>query len=192
MWRVLQVALGQQGSMSTWRKEVTQPPLICVPVPASLPVCCRLPACFSACLLLCLPASLPACLTVAVPPPPADAPFPPPSRPPSTHTDATEFLVAFLGCLVCVGLSVFLFQHDFVVLSVMLTTVTFWVLSLAVIKRLRKQMINSIFALPAILYLTTGLTIALRSEFAVSLLLLTVGPFLFFFVFVKKHIARLS
>lgn len=97
-----------------------------------------------------------------------------------------------VGCLACVAVAVTLFQQDLVVVSVMLTTVTFWVLSLAVIKRLRTQLIDSIFALPAIMYLTTGLSIALRSEFVISLLLITVGPFMIFFVFVKKHIARLS
>jgi len=74
----------------------------------------------------------------------------------------------------------------------MLTTVTFWVLSLAVIKRLRAQMIDSVFALPAILYLTTGLTIALRSEYVTLLLLATIGPFFVFFVLIKKHIARVG
>ena len=105
---------------------------------------------------------------------------------------AAEFSLVLVGCLSCVAAAVGLFNRDYVVLSVMVTTVTFWVLSLAVIKRLRAQMIDSIFALPAILFLTTGLTIALRSDFVMLLLLLTVIPFFFFFVLVSKHIPRLS
>ena len=96
------------------------------------------------------------------------------------------------GCLANVAASILLFKNDFVVAAVAVTTVTFWVLSLAVIKRLRAQMIDSIFALPAMLFLTMGLTIALRSDATLWMLVFTLGLFIGFFVLVKKHIPRLG
>ncbi len=105
---------------------------------------------------------------------------------------AAEFALVLLGCLGCVAAAIVLFKNDFVVLSIMVTTVTFWVLSLAVIKRLRAIFIDSVFALPAMLYLTTGLAIALRSEFVTLLVVLTIGPFFLFFTLIKKVIPRVE
>lgn len=108
------------------------------------------------------------------------------------RTAAAEFSIVFVGCLACVAAAIVLFKRDYVVVSIMLTTLTFWVLSLAVIKRLRAIMMDSVFALPSILYLTTGITIALRSEFVALLLVLTIVPFFIFFTLIKKVIPRVE